>query len=805
MTSTALKDAPGLAVALPESALNMVPLGIAKVDRAQRLTYANKRMLQMAGLPGWEGYTLADVFAEEDLARVREGLRSRFEERVASEYRVDLKREDNGKLVPVSITAFPETNEANEVVGTLALVRDLTIEMAQKEMYRLVEKESNSERLLDAIVASLRPLVPFDRVSVVRLNEERTHLRTIYDQFIGREAPPATFRWWRIHPSVKDILNSRKSLVINDLPHWYREPSRQPMLDDPIVKDFLKLGFVSTMSLPVSQNDMQVASIVLYRYEKSGPFNDAELEIADELPLAEAVSVALRSDTESNLNFLIELIMQTSSAHRSVKTVAQAIVDRISEHYGWPYVSIYQVYEHRRQFRLIAERALKDGLQLPKEQDSTFSIDEGVIGHVYRTRKGVTIADITKSDAFRRTYVAREGIDTRSELCVPVGKDARWLLNVEDNQTDAFAPQERRDLESIAAGLGSLLQRTLDYQYRTAVVERANDAIILTDIDGAIREINPATCDLLDMTKERVVGRPIQDFFADAEQARVLLEGGDFPNHEALMQRGADAAGDAEQQVKVLLSVATLPEEAGGKIFVASDMTQLQRIRQLELAQDLYREVTGQIKTPMALAIAWLRRSAHGRPTEGHTGADELTHKVIQQLQKAELTLDRLMLVERRDGDEIRHEVLLSVNDMLDSIVRDMPIREREVVIVTRLPHDDAYVRADAYELRYCLQTVLSYLLRLTAEDDLIEMNANRSNGRITFSVCGHATALEAVDDIDTECRTGQVRAELSLGKSTLTRLAERNHGEFAEIASGLSGHVTFVFSFPDARKGAWS
>jgi len=787
--------APGLSVALPESALDMVPLGVAKVDRQQNLAYANRQLLETTGLPDWRGFKLADIFSNEDLDKVRAVLKERLEG-VASEYRVELTRHHDKRKVPVSITSFPDTNEDNEVIGTLALVRDLTLEMAQKRMYSLVEQETETNKLLDAIADCLLPLVPFDRISVIRLNQDRTYLRTIYDRYIDRSAPPQTFRWWHIHPAVKDFLNSRQTLVIDDILRWYEEDTqRRTMLEDPIVQDFLREGFISTISLPVSQNDMQVASVVLYRTKEKGRFTELEQFIVEELPLAEAVSVAMRNETESDLNFLIDLMKLISSAYGSVRTVAQTIVDKITEHYNWDYVSIYQVYKQFGEIRLIAEKAADDERLEPEEM--RFGIDKGVIGHVYRSGEAVNIGDL-KSSEFKEMFIQRKGIETNSELCVAVGEDRHWLLNIEDKKTNAFAPEEMGHLKSVAEGLSSLLKRTLEYQYRSAVVERANDAIILTDVNGRILEVNPATAGLLGLSRDAIVGQSIRAFFADPENAEALIRGADFGNHESTMQRGTAAAGRDDRRVKVLLSVAQLPEEAGGKVFIASDMTHLQRIEQLELAQELHREVTAQIKTPMSLAISWLRRSG----PKGTPEPESVPAKVIQQLQKAELTLDRLMLLELGDNDETHQDVFVSINDLLDGIVADMPARERKMVEVSKPDSVAPHIRADAYEVRYCLLTALSYLLRLAAEEDRIELKADVNDGKVAITLAGRDTTAREVGNIETECRGGQVRAELTLGRTTLARLAHRNQGEFAEHMETDGECVAMVFKFPLVSTG---
>jgi PAS domain S-box-containing protein len=369
---------------------------------------------------------------------------------------------------------------------------------------------------------------------------------------------------------------------------------------------------------------------------------------------------------------------------------------------------------------------------------------------------------------------------------VPIGEDGRWLLNVEDEHSDAFAPEEMRDLEAIAVGLRSLLKRTLEYHYRSAVVSHANDAMLLVDERGVVFEVNPAAASLLRVPRERIENHPVAAFFADPQEARALLRGDSFPNHEVLMRRGS---ADGEL-VKVLLSVAKLPEETGGRIFVASDMTQIERVEQLELTQGLYREITGQVKTPMSLAISWLRRHAQ----RDRLGADDVSHKVIQQLQKAELTLDRMMLIERDDRHEIRHEVLIPMDDLVESVLREMPERERAIV-------DRTGEAADAYELRYCLQTVLSYLLRWAAEVDRIGLDIRREDAEVVVVASGRTESLQA--GIAAECRSGQARAELSLGRTTLARLARRNRGRYIEAASPADRErASFGFAFPIVGAG---
>jgi PAS domain S-box-containing protein len=805
---------PTLSVAFPAHAVDMVPLGIVRTDRDGRFTYANRPMLQLAGLPGWQGLAVADLFAGPERERVMTELASRFEQRAASEYTAELTHVD-GRAVPVSITAFPEMDATGEVVGALALVRDLSVEHAQQRMYRLVQTETDSTSLLDAIARTLAPLLPFDRLQVISLNQDRTHLRTIYPCSGADAATPRQYRWWRVPESVGHLVRSQETLVIDDLPRWYAAPERRALLAEPAVQAFLAEGFVSMMSLPVCQGDQQVASIVLSR-RGGHRFLPAERRLADELPLTEAVSVALRNEKEGTLSFLLDLMKHISSAYDSVNDVAQGIVDRIAQHYGWDEVSLFQVFPQRGdagEIHMIAQWARHEAL---RRERRVYPMDAGVIGHVVREGRSVLVGDLENDPVFGGIFVPHSHTRTRSELCVPVGKGCRWLLNVEDKLADAFAPEERRDLEAIAAGLGALLERTLDHHYRMAIFGHANDAILLVDERGSVFEINDAGASLLRLPRAAIEGRPIADFLDDPEDARDLLRGESFLNDELVMRRAAPTQGATalDERVKVLMSVAPLPPELGGKIFIASDMTQVERVAQLELGQAAYREITRQVKTPMSLAISWLRRHAE----RSALPAQDIARRAVAQLERAELTLDRIMLAEPGLGDEAHREMPLSVAELLACVRDELPVHEREVV---RVDGGDtpAWLRGDAFELRYCLQTVLTYLLRLAAESDVIAVRVARGAADVAIVLSGRgerrpgARSTSGQDDdgdVAMAASAGQVRMEMALGLGTLERLVARNHGRFAMRAAlddatagapaseaPAESTLAFHFSFP--------
>lgn len=793
---------PPLAIELQPSAVDMVPLGIVKCDRSGMFTYANRALLQIAGVDDWRGLGVHDVFRRSSLAKVRRALASRFEQHSGSEYEVVLTRQD-GTTVPVSITGFPETNAKGTVIGTAALVRDLTVETVQRKILEAVQREGESGAILEVIANELQHLVPYDRLDVILVNQDRTYLRSIFSRSEGTDDPPRNFRWWRIPKAVAPLLRSKDTLLIPDLAKWYAaSPARRGLLRDPAVKDFLARGFVSCLSYPIFRQGHRVASVGLYRKEGK-PFTSQDKRIVNALPLADAVGMALRHESEGTLHFLVELMQHIATAYDSPREVAQTIVNKIFKHYGWDYVSIFQVYEHCGEIRLVAQQAKDEHLLAPR--DSKLRIDEGVLGYVFRTKIPVNIGDLPRSSEFKKIYVRRANIVTRSELCVPIGAKGHWILNIEDRRQNAFVESEKKDLQTIATELSALLDRSVEYRYRSAIFSRANDAIIMTDNGGTIVEVNDATSVLLRQPKADFVGRRIDAFIADAQIARSIVDEPSFANHPVVLRRhsadrthaartargGQDAtAASDDTSVRVLLSAAALPDDVGGRVYVATDMTLLARVEQLEFAQGVYREVTAQIKTPMSLAIAWLRRHA------AKAGADDLPIKVLQQLQKVELTLDRMMLFERGEQDDIRHEVPLQIDSLVKGVLQEIPATERRY-INEDVRGGETVVRADPYELRYSLMTMLSYLLRVVPETGVVELSTRAHDSEVEITVEGQSPHGDGGNGYAAACRYSQAMSEISFGRDTLRALIERNRGRFRVSELEHADRVAFRMEFP--------
>jgi PAS domain S-box-containing protein len=167
-------------IGLKREQLEGLPWAITKVNRQGVFTYGNRAMCELVGGADIEGKTLADVFRGTDLAVVREHFESRFSRRAADEYEVGAVRLSDGVRIPVRCTAVPDVNDRGEVVGTIAIVRDLLGEDVSGAVHHAAETLRDSRQILQAVARECERIVPFDIFGVTRYSEDEEHSRILY-------------------------------------------------------------------------------------------------------------------------------------------------------------------------------------------------------------------------------------------------------------------------------------------------------------------------------------------------------------------------------------------------------------------------------------------------------------------------------------------------------------------------------------------------------------------------------------------------------------------------------------------------
>ncbi len=123
--------------------------GLTMIDPEHRVTYANEAFAEMVGyrLDELVGVPLEQLYAPSSQERLAEQLARRFAEGVSAEYEATLLSRD-GREIPVLTHATTLRDDAGEIVGALAVIKDIT-QRARAEA-RVRESEERLRAVFDA-------------------------------------------------------------------------------------------------------------------------------------------------------------------------------------------------------------------------------------------------------------------------------------------------------------------------------------------------------------------------------------------------------------------------------------------------------------------------------------------------------------------------------------------------------------------------------------------------------------------------------------------------------------------------------
>lgn len=768
-----------LVVALKREQLDDLPWAVVKTNPSGVVTYSNRAMDEIAGTDSLEGLSLADLFDADSLATVRKKLENRLRG-AADVYKVNLKRPADGFKVPIEVSAMPEMDETGRPIGSLAIIRELLTEDVSNAVHRQIEELRDGKQILDAVTQECLRLVPFDFLSVTLYSVDGEHFRTFYNYPEG--LIPSSLRWWPMTPFGKALVADKKAFFIDDLDAWLEQPEWAIYKDEPDTQFFMSLGFKSGLNLPVVRGDRVVATLGFYRRLETGPFTPQDEARLGNLALSAAVHMALHYEEVNKLDFILKLLRKMASVSDSPVQIAQALVEAIAKYHQWENITVLQPDEYDGHLQILAQVPEK-----PEDKPTTAwrqPIDSGVVGHVYRTGEPLNVPDVTSPDIEGIYLEGNPG--TASELCLPimVHGSVYWLLNIEDAKRSAFAEEEQKALRNVIDEVQLVLERATQHQINSELLARTRDGVIQTGFDGRVRQTNPATEALIGYTQSEMAGRSLADFFQDGDQARRILEADYVPSDEAKLIHKDGS------EVSVLFSGTSLPQEMGIKVFMASDLSTRKRTETLEILRHMYNEIATQIKTPLSLAFTWLERLDEA----GSSRTDpELLRKVVRQLGKVDLSYDRLLLYEREGQLIPTVKNLFYVTELIESIRRRMPIPEAAKLDI-KAEADLPAVRGDLYQLAFCIESILSYLLRFVPEEGQIELDVSGEKDRVTVLMRGFApevTGGEVVDYAETRWAIRQI-TELALGERIIRKFIVDNHGGDFRSKYGEDGRVEF-------------
>jgi hypothetical protein len=241
----------------------------------------------------------------------------------------------------------------------------------------------------------------------------------------------------------------------------------------------------------------------------------------------------------------------------------------------------------------------------------------------------------------------------------------------------------------------------------------------------------------------------------------MLLQSSDWPASPFNMIR-ADGS-----LVPVLISAAPLPTDLGGKVFVASDLTNQRRVEQMELLKNVFRQIASEIRIPLALAATFLGDAATQKEA-----ASELIDKSLKQIRKADLPLERVIRLSTIADDTPLPQTIFDLRETLDDVVNELPRGDASNVRVAAR-EDVVLVEAARHELMFCIQSLLAYLIRQKSQAAQVEIKIGNGT-RYAFVTFALSDSREVA-----QTRTADPPNDLALAEPVIDGLMRRMGGSY--------------------------
>lgn len=345
----------------------------------------------------------------------------------------------------------------------------------------------------DAVLeASLREgirLIPRAEVGMIFLVEDGT--RDLYlakaNGLDGAISENIRTRWGRGLPGY--VARLKKGIIIDDT-------QRSPLVLE-MESNVLK-GVASLIAVPLVIKGKAVGVLIVGNRNRTAAFAPRELSRME--LLASHVSLTLgnaRAHASAQMEVkkirLINEIKSLSQQPQSVEALSNNVVRRIVEEFGYHHVSILLYNEEKQNLRLTAIYGAAADI-IPRDYEQSVSV--GMVGWTARHKKTRVAQDVSKDPYYIRAVEA----PVRSELCVPIIGPANRLLgvlNIESQDAYAFSESDIQTMQAVASEIAGAIEETRlllalsqsEKKYRS-LVEYANDAIILLDVEGRFKFVN---------------------------------------------------------------------------------------------------------------------------------------------------------------------------------------------------------------------------------------------------------------------------------------------------------------------------
>lgn len=288
---------------------------------------------------------------------------------------------------------------------------------------------------------------------------------------------------------------------------------------------------------------------------------------------------------------------------------------------------------------------------------------------------------------------------------------------------------------------GSISAMEADRTKLGAILSSMVEGVVAVDRDERIVHINQVAAQLLTVTSENVLSRPIWEI-ARLHEASELL--GEVLSEAKNAQRVLRMPGSPERVVELRASPLMSEGRLSGAVLILEDVTQLRHLETMR--QDFIGNVSHELKTPVTVIRGMIETMIDDPEMPGEIRDRFLAKALIQTERMGGLVTDLLSLAHIESAESLADRVPLDVRVGISRSVRDLqPLAEgRGVTIHHELPDAPVYTLGDEEFLVQAVTNLLNNAIKYSPRGSAVEVRLDVEEQRAAISVRDQGPGIEA-------------------------------------------------------------
>ncbi len=529
---------------------------------------------------------------------------------------------------------------------------------------------------------------------------------------------------------------------------------------------------------------------------------------ADELRQSVEIEQQRRSELD-RLNRALRHFANQLRERRDEASIAQLLCETVREALGWTRVIVSLRDYQTMTSRPVAQvghppEVVEQQMAMPPTPfgDAPWMREEFRISHSYYV---ADVPSMMESDTKGRVIDTGVAEQPKDLLAVPLEAGGRVLgiLSPADRQ-DRQRPtrQQIEHLELFAAQAAIALesvQFSKTAQKWADAVRHSADAILITDLQGQILDVNPAFEALTGYGLEEAVGKTPHILNSELTPSGTFSEmwrtirAGETWRGEVVNRRQDGSLYDADLTVAPILGA---DEEPIGFVSSQRDITRLKELDRLKA--EFVSNVSHELRTPLAnikLYQGYLREKR--RPSM----RDQLFSVLKKETNRLEQIIEGLLDLSRLEtGGRASHREALDLNEVAGEVVKAHAARAGEKDVTLRLEQDDALplVMADRSQMFLVLNNLVDNAVNYTPPGGQVWVTTRRDREGVVLAVqdTGYGIAPEEKEHIFQRFYRGQAAgraavAGTGLGLAIVQQILVQ-HGAAIDVESQVGQGSTF-------------